>query len=240
MDNIDKRNFENFEKLKPSLDLFVEKHQMTNREKEILALLIQQKVSADELAQELGISKNTVRIHLRNINTKLNINSKSELLGRFIEFTVNNATTTSTNRRTNLNILLIDDDESYIELMKKAAEANGNIDVNYVLNGDDMLDYLHNAKIMKSGFKMPSFIILDLSMPKMSGFEALSILKSDPVLNKIPVIIFSSSVAKEDVSSTYALGANSFVSKPSDYNELKNLMSTLCHYWGQVEALAYY
>ena len=97
--------------------------------------------------------------------------------------------------------------------MKKAAESAGNIEVNCALSGDAMLEYLHNAKIMKTGFTMPSFILLDLSMPKMNGFEALSLLKKDPILNKIPVIIFSSSVAKEDVSNTYALGANSFVTK---------------------------
>ena len=97
MPNLEKRNFE---KLIPSLDLFVKENQMTKREKEILALLIQQKVSADELGEALGISKNTVRIHLRNINTKLNISSKSELLGKFIEFAMNNLT----NRETPLEI----------------------------------------------------------------------------------------------------------------------------------------
>ncbi len=239
MPNLEKGNFE---KLSPSLDLFVKENQMTKREKEILALLIQQKVSADELGEALGISKNTVRIHLRNINTKLNINSKSELLGKFIEFAMNNLTSSETAKikRENLSLLLIDDDESYVELMKKAAESAGNIEVNCALSGDAMLDYLHNAKIMKTGFTIPSFILLDLSMPKMNGFEALSLLKKDPILNKIPVVIFSSSVAKEDVSNTYALGANSFVTKPKDYEDLKKLMLTLCHYWGQVEALAYY
>ena len=143
-----------FEKLSPSLDLFVKENQMTKREKEILALLIQQKVSADELGEALGISKNTVRIHLRNINTKLNISSKSELLGKFIEFAMNNINRCDTTEitRDNLSLLLIDDDESYIALMKKAAESAGNIDVNYVLSGDAMLDYLHNAKIMKTGY----------------------------------------------------------------------------------------
>ena len=49
---------------------------------------------------------------------------------------------------------------------------------------------------MKDGYEMPNFILLDLSMPEMNGFEALSILKGDPVLNKVPVIVFSSSVEK--------------------------------------------
>ena len=241
-DKVPKIENKSFENMKPSLDLFVKENQMTKREREILTLLIQQKVSADELGEALGISKNTVRIHLRNINTKLNISSKSELLGKFIEFAMSNLNTCERNKikRENLNLLLIDDDESYVELMKKAAESAGNIEVNYVLSGDAMIDYLHNAKVMKQGYSIPSFILLDLSMPKMNGFEALSLLKQDPILNKIPVIIFSSSIAKEDVSNTYALGANSFVTKPDDYEDLKSLMITLCHYWGQVEALAYY
>ena len=85
-DKVPKIENKSFENMKPSLDLFVKENQMTKREREILTLLIQQKVSADELGEALGISKNTVRIHLRNINTKLNISSKSELLGKFIEF----------------------------------------------------------------------------------------------------------------------------------------------------------
>ena len=239
MGNSDKSEFENFDKLKPALDLFVKQNQMTNREKEILALLIQQRVTADELADDLGISRNTVRIHLRNINTKLSINSKSELLGRFIEFSVNNDPYTVGSKREHLKVLMTDDDESYVELMKKAAESTSfGVTVKTVLDAQSMLEYLHNAKVMKDGYEMPNFILLDLSMPEMNGFEALSILKGDPVLNKVPVIVFSSS-EKEDVSNTYALGANSFVSKPNDFQELKALMGTLCHYWGQVEALAF-
>ena len=52
-------------------------------------------------------------------------------------------------KRENLSLLLIDDDESYIELMKKAAESAGNIEATCALSGDAMLEYLHNAKIMK-------------------------------------------------------------------------------------------
>ena len=63
-------------------------------------------------------------------------------------------------KRENLNLLLIDDDESYVELMKKAAESAGNIEVNYVLSGDAMIDYLHNAKIMKQGYSIPILFCL--------------------------------------------------------------------------------
>ena len=154
-------------------------------------------MTADELAEAMGISKNTVRIHLRNINTKLCINSKSELLGKFIEYTVNNQNETL--KRGKQEILILDDDESYVELMKKAAESTGYISVQYCLDGPSFLNYLEKVKSLEKGYAIPSFILLDLSMPNMNGFEVLSHLKADEVLTGIPVIIFSSSVAKEDV-----------------------------------------
>ena len=237
-----KKEFKNFEKLEPSIALFAKHYKMTNREKDVLEVILKQKVSAEDIAIELGISKNTVRIHLRNINNKLQVNSKSELLGKFIEFSVNNVEDPNQlAKRKELNILLTDDDESFVELMKKASDGmNFKVNIESATDAEAMIQHLHNAKVMKTGYKLPNFILLDLSMPGMNGFEALSIVKSDPVLNKVPVIVFSSSVAKEDVSNTYALGANSFVTKPGNYRDLKDLMGTICHYWGQVEALTYY
>ena len=78
------------DELKEPMESFVAKYGLSKREHDVLGLLINQVVSAEDISEKLGISRNTVRIHLKNINTKVGTNSKSELLGRFIEHVIHN------------------------------------------------------------------------------------------------------------------------------------------------------
>jgi CheY-like chemotaxis protein len=74
-------------------------------------------------------------------------------------------------------------------------------------------------------------------MPKMDGRKALGILKSDPELRKIPVVILTTSKAEEDILKTYDLGANSFITKPIDFNNLVIMMGSLKRYWLEIVEL---
>ena len=229
-----------FKEIEPSLNSFVQEHKLSKREHDVLKLLVHQVVTAEDISTSLGISSNTVRIHLKNINNKVGTTSKSELLGRFIEYVIQGTKLETPDLKSeDLSILLVDDDESYVDLMKKAAEsaAGENVSFHHLEDGQSMLDYLEKTKDKNSGVNTPSLILLDLNMPKLNGFQALERIKSDPSLNEIPVVIFSSSSTKSDISNIYALGGNSYVTKPGGFPELKKVMRGIISYWGGIGVL---
>ena len=138
----------NLDELKEPLVAFVAKYNLSKREHDVLSLLVHQVVSAENISEHLGISRNTVRIHLKNINTKVGTTSKSELLGRFIEFVIQHREIASEIADTNLLILIADDDESYVELVRKASEnaIGSDAQFKHVTDGQQMLEYLDNSK----------------------------------------------------------------------------------------------
>ncbi len=229
----------NLDELKEPLAAFVSKHSLSRREHDVLTLLVHQVVSAENISEHLGISRNTVRIHLKNINTKVGTTSKSELLGKFIEFVIQHRDISNEISDTNLLILIADDDESYVDLVRKASESaiGPEVQFSHVSDGQQMIDYLENSKKMDKESPRPHIILLDLNMPKMNGFQALERLKTDPQLNEIPVVVFTSSSTQADVSNIYALGGNSYVTKPGGYHELKQVILGIVSYWGRIGAL---
>lgn len=225
--------------LKAPLEQFAQKYSLSKREQDVLNLLVQQVVSAEDISDKLGISRNTVRIHLKNINTKVGTNSKSELLGRFIEFVIQNKKAEDKLTTQRLTILIADDDQSYVDLVRKASESVIGADVTFqhVIDGQNMLEYLNRVKRNDPSTPRPHLILLDLNMPKLNGFQALEKIKTDPMLSEIPVVVFSSSSTHSDISSIYALGGNSYVTKPGGYQELKKVIHGIVFYWGQIGAL---
>ena len=91
-----------------------------------------------------------------------------------------------------------------------------------------MFEYLNEK--MNNG-RLPSIILLDLNMPRMGGKEALQKIKSDEVLKKIPVIIFSTSSLDTDIEHCYEYGASSYITKPSGYLHLVAIAKNLNKYW---------
>jgi two-component system, chemotaxis family, response regulator Rcp1 len=79
----------------------------------------------------------------------------------------------------------------------------------------------------------PSIILLDLSLPGETGFKFLQFLKTNSDLQSIPVIIFSSSKAQNDINKAYRLGANCYIPKPPDFEGFITLMSSLLELSGR-------
>ena len=130
-------------------------------------------------------------------------------------------------------ILVADDDPDDRMMMKEALEENNfSHSLHFVEDGEELLDYLHKrGKFVSEKITMPSLIILDLNMPKIDGREALSQIKSNAHLKRIPVIVLSTSRAEEDIVRTYDLGVNSFISKPVHYNDLVHVAREIGNYW---------
>src|SRR5262249_2417015 len=79
----------------------------------------------------------------------------------------------------------------------------------------------------------PDLILLDLNLPGIDGCQVLTQIKNDPFLRIIPVIILTTSQRDEDVHQTYLAGANTYIPKPAEYANYRELVSTLRDYWVQ-------
>jgi CheY-like chemotaxis protein len=137
--------------------------------------------------------------------------------------------------RSSITILMADDDEDDRVLTAGALKQSRLInDVRFVVDGDDLMQYLRGQGAYGPGgipAPRPGLILLDLNMPKKDGREALAEIKGDPLLRRIPVVVLTTSKGEEDIVRTYDLGVNSFVSKPVTFEELAAVMGTLACYW---------
>ncbi|MFD1733571.1 response regulator [Deinococcus malanensis] len=95
-------------------------------------------------------------------------------------------------------------------------------------DGREVVDQLDE---LKDGGRLPDLVLLDLNMPRMNGFEVLTAIRRDPALAHLPVVVFTTSTAPEDVKRAYALNANSYVSKPVTLTGFMQLMERLGAYW---------
>ena len=77
----------------------------------------------------------------------------------------------------------------------------------------------------------PGLLPLDLNLPKKNGREVLQEIKADPTIRTLPVIVFTTSQAMEDIQACYAMGANSYISKPNTFVGLVKTMEALGQYW---------
>ena len=137
-------------------------------------------------------------------------------------------------------ILMVDDDQDDCFLTHEAFEETRLKNPFFcVHDGEEMLDYLHGRDRFadRRTYPMPGLILLDLNMPRMDGRTALQKLEQHPEFKRIPVIILSTSGEEIDISSTYDLGANSFITKPVDFEEMVRTLRVMGEYWFSVVKL---
>lgn len=130
-------------------------------------------------------------------------------------------------------ILIADDDADDRMFLEQAMRQNGyEQSIRFVEDGEELLEYLRwQGRYNELNAPWPNLLILDLNMPRKNGFQALSEIKEDPKLRRLPVIVMTTSSADEDIVKTYNLGVNSFVTKPFNFNRLVEIVSTLKTYW---------
>jgi len=137
-------------------------------------------------------------------------------------------------------ILMADDDEDDILLTQKALQKGKLLNTLYsVRDGEELLDYLFHRGEYADPAKAPrpGIILLDLNMPRKDGREALKEIKTHEELRDIPIVVFTTSKAEEDIYRTYALGVSSFITKPVTFEALIEVMQTLGKYWFEVVTL---
>ena len=131
-------------------------------------------------------------------------------------------------------ILLAEDREDDILLIKKAFEqADINNPVQIVRDGEEALHYLagEGRYSNRAEFPLPALILVDLKMPKVDGFEVVRWIRCQLGFSNLPVVVLTSSDAIRDVNRAYELGANSFLVKPSDFDNFLETAKILKKYW---------
>ena len=130
-------------------------------------------------------------------------------------------------------ILLVDDSENDLLLMRAAFElAETNPPLQEVRNGEEAISYLRGDSPYndRARYPLPAIMLLDLNMPRKSGFDVLAWVRSQPKIKRLTVIILTASMRNEDVERAFDLGASSFLVKPSDLNALSSMMRCLCEW----------
>jgi CheY-like chemotaxis protein len=131
-------------------------------------------------------------------------------------------------------ILLVEDtrqDELLIlRALHKINLANG---VDVVRDGQQALDYLFGEGEFAgcAGSVLPTVVLLDINLPRVSGLEVLERLRADPRTRLLPIVILTSSDEERDRLRSYETGANSFVRKPLDFAEFAETVARLGIYW---------
>ncbi|MCA0238805.1 MAG: response regulator [Bacteroidetes bacterium] len=137
--------------------------------------------------------------------------------------------------------ILIADDDDDDRLMTREAFEEVRIlnEIFFVKDGVELIDYLFRKGKFESPdiSPRPGLILLDLNMPRMDGLEALNIIKKDSYLRSIPVTIFTTSKAEEDVVRSYNLGVNCFITKPVTYTGLVEVVRQLNSFWFELVEL---
>jgi two-component system response regulator len=131
-------------------------------------------------------------------------------------------------------ILLVEDNPDDVALTLRAFEKN-NIANRIVVatDGVEALDYLFGTgrHAGRDTSEMPALVLLDLKLPKIDGLEVLRRLRADESTKLLPVVILTSSKEETDLVNGYALGANSYVRKPVDFNQFMEAARHLGLYW---------
>ena len=128
-------------------------------------------------------------------------------------------------------ILLIEDNVGDVLLTKEAfRHTHFKYNLRIAKDGAEALKIL-NRKGKYNGTPLPDLILLDLSLPKVDGREVLEKIKSNTNLREIPVIILSGSEAESDMTSSYNLHANSYVVKPDNFDDFKEIATSIENFW---------
>jgi CheY-like chemotaxis protein len=137
-------------------------------------------------------------------------------------------------------ILIVEDSEpdfqAVLRVMRKKGMENP---VYHCTTGQDALDFLYHegAYEDEQGAPRPGIILLDLNLPETDGREVLRHIKGDDALKSIPVVIFTTSDSEKDIEESYESGANSYITKPVNLDELYETIETFKSYWFETATL---
>lgn len=131
-------------------------------------------------------------------------------------------------------ILIVEDNPDHLELTLLTLEEQGvDAEIAVALDGAQALDFLlgRGAHAGRDTQRQPTFILLDMKLPKLSGLDVLRSVRANPLTARVPVVMLTSSSEQSDIVACYSAGANSFIRKPVDFGEFTKKLDRLQAYW---------
>jgi CheY-like chemotaxis protein len=128
-------------------------------------------------------------------------------------------------------LLMVDDNPADVVLAREAlaGSARGS-QINSVGDGEEALAFLSRTGTYACTMR-PDLVILDLNLPKKDGLAVLAAVKADSDLRRIPVVIFSTSRLGQDITRSYKLGANCYISKPGNLHDFFSAVQSIEEFW---------
>lgn len=123
-------------------------------------------------------------------------------------------------------VLIVEDNPGDVRLIKEGFKTSSTT-LYFARDGVEATHFLETRR--QDG--LPQLILLDLNLPKKSGFEVLQFVKRDEMLKRIPVIVLSSSQNPEDIAKAYDLHANCYLTKPATFEAFITVVKTLEYFW---------
>ncbi len=133
-----------------------------------------------------------------------------------------------------IEILLVEDNPDDLELALFALKKNNFANkIHVARDGEEALDFLfcRGAHENRSFDNPPRLVLLDLKLPKVDGLEVLRAIKKDSRTRAVPVVVMTSSKQQRDMVEGYQLGVNSYIQKPIDFAEFREIIKQLGYYW---------
>lgn len=139
----------------------------------------------------------------------------------------------STERCRPVTILLVEDNPDHAELTQRALESGNMVNnIIWVKDGEEALDYVYQrGNWATRNPQRPGLILLDVKLPKVDGHKVLRQIKDDPELQRIPVVMLTTSEREDEVGDAYRSGANSWVTKPVQFTEFMEKVKAVKLYW---------
>lgn len=131
-------------------------------------------------------------------------------------------------------VLLVEDNPDDVKLTLRAFKKQQiNSEVVVARDGVEATDFLfgRNKFAERDLSQMPTFVLLDLKLPKMDGFEVLEAIRSHKETARIPVVIMTTSQEERDIEKGYRLGVNSYIRKPVEFENFSDTLRQLGNYW---------
>ncbi len=131
-------------------------------------------------------------------------------------------------------LMVVEDDTGEVMLIQRAFEKARVVSpIQIIGDGDEAIAYLsgQGKYADRQIYPLPSLMILDLKLPRRSGFEVLQWLRAQPGLKRLPVVVLTASALNSDINRAYDLGANSYLVKPVRLEELKSMVELVYLYW---------
>ncbi|MBA3531017.1 MAG: response regulator [Ardenticatenales bacterium] len=130
-----------------------------------------------------------------------------------------------------MDILLVEDNAGDVRLIQEAfQEAQMRTTLHLAADGERALAFLRQEPGYEAATR-PDLILLDLNLPRMDGTEVLAQIKADPHLKRIPVVVLTTSQAREDILKSYDLHANCYITKPADLSQFLQVVAVVEQFW---------